>query len=67
MVVDQGLMILQCQRDARLAGIAGTLDQRLAAPSPDLFFGELFVDDRPETFGNVIGGQLRMSRDSPPC
>ena len=48
-----GMMILQCQGHAGIAGVACTLDQRIAAPAPDFLAGELLVDDRPESLGDV--------------
>ena len=65
-ILDDRAVILQRQRDAGIAGVAGALDQRLAAPTPDFLVREWLVDDRPKALGNVVGGELRMSRDSPP-
>ncbi len=47
-ILDDGPVILQGQRDAGVAGVAGALDQGLAAPAPDFLGGEFLVDDRPE-------------------
>ena len=41
-ILDEGLVILEGQRDAGIAGIAGALDQRLAAPAPDLLGERIF-------------------------
>src|SRR5207247_8976555 len=59
-------VILERHCHAHVPGISGTLDQTLAAPAPDFFFRESFVDDRPIPFSDVVGGQLRMARDPPP-
>jgi hypothetical protein len=55
-IVDEGAVILQRQRDAGVAGVASALDQRLAAPDPDFLAREWLVDNRPEALGNVVGG-----------
>src|SRR6516162_5044140 len=59
-------MILQSQRDTGIDGVAGTFDQRLAAPTPDLLVGEFLVYEGPEAPGDVIARQLRVARDSKP-
>src|SRR6266478_1346691 len=57
MILNDWFVILQCQRHAHLPGVSGTLDQALAAPTPDFLFGEFFVDDWPISFSNVVSGQ----------
>ena len=65
-IVDERAMVLESERDARVSGVSRALDQGVAAPSPDLLGGELLVDDGPVALGDVVGGQLGMSRDAPP-
>src|SRR5206468_3473336 len=65
-ILDHGFVILERQCHAHVPGILSTLDQTLAAPAPDFFLRESFVDDRPIPFSDVVGGQLWMARDSPP-
>ena len=43
-----------------------TLESGLATPTPDFLLGKLFMHDRPIPFGDVVGGQFGMPRDSPP-
>ena len=66
MIVDERLVVLEGERHPGVAGVAGALDQGLAAPAPDLLGGELLVDDRPVALGDVVGGELRVARDAPP-
>ena len=65
-IVDERLVVLEGERHSGIAGVAGALDQGLAAPAPDLLGRELLVDDRPVALGDVVGGQLRMPGDAPP-
>src|ERR1041385_7653901 len=65
-ILDHWFVILEGQCDAHVPGIPGTLDQALAAPAPDFFCREFFVDDGPISFSDVVSGQLRMARDPPP-
>ena len=65
-ILDERLVILQGQRHPGVAGVAGALDQGLAAPAPDLLGREFLVDDRPVALGDVVGGQLRVARHAPP-
>src|SRR5437667_5823423 len=62
-ILDHWFVILERQCHAHVPGIPSTLDQTLAAPAPDFFFRESFVDDRPIPFSDVVGGQLRMARN----
>ena len=66
MVGDERLVVLEGERHAGVTGVAGTFDQRVAAPVPDLLGRELRVDDRPVTLGDVVRGELRMTRHPPP-
>src|SRR5437660_2505317 len=43
-----------------------TLEQRLAAPAPNLLSGKLLVNDRPEVLHDIVGCQLWMPSDAPP-
>ena len=65
-ILDERLVILEGQRHARVSGVAGTLDQGLAAPTPDFLIREFFVDDRPVALGDVVGGELGMAGHAPP-
>ena len=65
-IVDERLVVLERERHAGVAGVAGTFDQGFAAPAPDLLGREFFVHDRPVTLGDVVGGELGMARHAPP-
>src|SRR5262249_12548781 len=65
-VVDERLVVLEGQRHPGVAGVAGALDEGVAAPAPDLLGRELLVDYGPVTLGDLISGELRVTGHAPP-
>src|SRR5258706_316279 len=43
-----------------------TLEQRLAAPAPNLLGGELLMNDRPQALHDIVACQMWMPGDAPP-
>jgi hypothetical protein len=46
--------------------VTAAFSEGVATPTPDLLLAELFVHNWPIAFGDIVAGELRVARDSPP-